>query len=830
MKILRKNEGLVSNFEMCELLKQRELKRHEQVGGGTEVGDEENNEFDNNNNNNNNTNSYDEGMPIDEHDDEEEDEEDEDDEFNVDDVEDVERHNLRDVVHKDSNHSYAPHARTWWKNGFVKKGALDDVAVVSPQKPPEGEAARNAFLSVGAYPCCKGKVYAENRTTIDLLNGFSCLGVIAFIYWIDSVLFSGNKTNAPFDFDRIGPILSKYPALRREFFLRFRHGVCALHRNRVFSQQNECVVCVLCGKDIAEQAFDRWVEAGFIINEDVLYSDNNHTVFRASFDFEGTTFNLLVVRCAYHPTAHLHAHGLRKLKKAHEGSCSVIAAAMAYAQKTTATTKKKTINEHLQSLNKAYVNTMTKRKERWRVLLQTDEYWLEVFVAKNSSWFQDAYARCRNMQLENDVVFQNAKNVFDTFGIELALKMLKTTGFASRLGQVGTSTTFIKKLLRVFEEYCDKNLEVFERFVSSGLFAHINDKNFFQRMDYILAKYCDNDPASFAKLACDSFFAIMNKKNFFDRIGYVFAKYCNKQPALLAKFACDCFFAHMNKDAFREALDIIFVNIFNNNHALLAQFVSKNVCVRIWKDGYADKLVSAFEKSELEPTQFAQIGGNRDFLDKLDSPGFDAAAYFSKYTEVNKWSDEEIERLDAFVKESGSNWNELAEKHFPTRNAKQLRERWNQLQEGKNTTKGSWSKDDDLELIKFHKIYPDKWKEIGSLMTKPRGGPQVNQRFNQAKSPKSKAASTALKEYALGYVKASGKKFKKWTSKEEEQFIEAYKETPKQWAIMSKKFPGRSGKDLIMKWQHASTATKKKPSRLEKFAREESQKAKDIGK
>ena len=76
MKILRKNEGLVSNFEMCELLKQRELKRHEQVGGGTEGGDEENNEFDNNNNNNNNnTNSYDEGMSIDEHDDEEEDEE-----------------------------------------------------------------------------------------------------------------------------------------------------------------------------------------------------------------------------------------------------------------------------------------------------------------------------------------------------------------------------------------------------------------------------------------------------------------------------------------------------------------------------------------------------------------------------------------------------------------------------------------------------------------------------------------------------------------------------------------------------------------------------------
>ena len=70
MKILRKNEGLVSNFEMCELLKQRELKRHEQVGGGIEVGDEENNEE-------NNNNSYDFGMLIDEHDDEEGDEEEE---------------------------------------------------------------------------------------------------------------------------------------------------------------------------------------------------------------------------------------------------------------------------------------------------------------------------------------------------------------------------------------------------------------------------------------------------------------------------------------------------------------------------------------------------------------------------------------------------------------------------------------------------------------------------------------------------------------------------------------------------------------------------------
>ena len=114
---------------------------------------------------------------------------------------------------------------------------------------------------------------------------------------------------------------------------------------------------------------------------------------------------------------------------------------------------------------------------------------------------------------------------------------------------------------------------------------------------------------------------------------YILAKYCDNDPDVVRKTRVRiCFFAHMNKDAFREALDIIFVKIFDNNRALLAQFVSNDVCARIWKAGYADKLVSAFEKSELEPTQFAQIGGNTDFLDKLVSPGFDAAAYFSKYT------------------------------------------------------------------------------------------------------------------------------------------------------------------------------------------------------
>ena len=499
----------------------------------------------------------------DEDEEEADEEEDEDDKFNVDEVEDVERHNLRDVVHKDSNYSYAPYARIWWENGFVDKGALDEVGVVSPQKPPEGANARNAVLSVGGYPCCKNKVYAANRTTNALLNGMSRLGVSAFIYWIDSVLFSGNKTNAAFVFNRIGPILKKYPELRREFFLRFQHGVCALHRNRDFSQENEYVVCVLCGKDIAEQAFDRWVEDGFITvknssPENLLYSDNNHTVFLASFSFEGTNFEVLVVRGAYHPTAHLHAHGFRKLKKAHEGTCSVVAAAKAYARKTTATTKKKTINEHLQSLDETYVKTVKERKEKWRVLLQTDEYWLEVFAGKNSTWFQDAYAMCRNMQLENHEVFKNVQTVFETFGTELALKFLRTSGFAFRLGQVDTAKVFVEKLLRVFEKYCGKNPKLFAQLACGGLFAHLFDADFFKKMDVIFEKYCGKNPKLFAKLACGGLFAHYRDADFFKKMDDIFEKYCGKDPKLFAKLAFnDSFLSAMSKhpERYRKTLD-----------------------------------------------------------------------------------------------------------------------------------------------------------------------------------------------------------------------------------------------------------------------------------
>ena len=71
------------------------------------------------------------------------------------------------------------------------------------------------------------------------------------------------------------------------------------------------------------------------------------------------------------------------------------------------------------------------------------------------------------------------------------------------------------------------------------------------------------------------------------------------------------------------------------------------------------------------------------------------------------------------------------------------------------------------------------------------------QRFNQAKSTKNTAAfSKALIEYARGCE--DGRKHKKWTEEDLEQFVEEYDRIPKQWKEMSKKFPGRSAVDFCV--------------------------------
>ncbi|CAL6394295.1 unnamed protein product [Bathycoccus prasinos] len=565
-------------------------------------------------------------------DDDDEEEEDEEEEDDDDEEGNVIRIPLRAVVDKDSNHPYAKFARLFLEHGFVRKGTLDGVSVIPPQPSPTSEDASKALIFLALYPCGKDKEHSGNRTTNDLLDLLSRYGLAAFIFWCDAALMSANKTNEVFDHSKIGVALKANPVLQREFFVRFRDDVIALHNDPDFSKQNKYVVCVLCGKDIAEQAFDRWVAGRFITVGETLYGDNDnkHQVVCASFSFEGTNFEVLVVRGAHHPSAHLHAYQQQhQMKEAQKDSCSIIAATIQYAREKKTTTTTTTIKEYLLQLNATYIKTMKARESKWHTLLPEVGDWRKVFVAKNSFWYQNQFAVCRNMQLENHEVFKNVQTVFKTFGTELALKFLRTNGFAYRLGKVDTATVFVEKLLRVFKRYCNENRKCFAQFACGGLFAHLFDAEFFEKMDEIFAKYCGKDPKLFAQIACSGLFAHYRDAEFFEKMDEIFAKYCGKDPKLFAQIACSGLFAHYRDAEFFEKMDEIFEKYCGKDPKLFAKLACGGLFAHLFDAEFFEKMDEIFEKyCGKDPKLFAQIACSGLFAHYRD------AEFFEKMDEI----------------------------------------------------------------------------------------------------------------------------------------------------------------------------------------------------
>ncbi|CAL6394652.1 unnamed protein product [Bathycoccus prasinos] len=572
-------------------------------------------------------------------DDDDEEEEDEEEEDDDDEEGNVIRTPLRAVVDKDSNHPYAKFARLFLEHGFVRKGTLDGVSVIPPQPSPTSEDASKALIFLALYPCGKDKEHSGNRTTNDLLDLLSRYGLAAFIFWCDAALMSANKTNEVFDHSKIGVALKANPVLQREFFVRFRDDVIALHNDPDFSKQNKYVVCVLCGKDIAEQAFDRWVAGRFITVGETLYGDNDnkHQVVCASFSFEGTNFEVLVVRGAHHPSAHLHAYQQQhQMKEAQKDSCSIIAATIQYAREKKTTTTTTTIKEYLLQLNATYIKTMKARESKWHTLLPEVGDWRKVFVAKNSFWFQNQFAVCRNMQLENHEVFKNVQTVFKTFGTELALKFLRTNGFAYRLGKVDTATVFVEKLLRVFKRYCNENRKCFAQFACGGLFAHLFDAEFFEKMDEIFAKYCGKDPKLFAQIACSGLFAHYRDAEFFEKMDEIFEKYCGKDPKLFAKLACGGLFAHLFDAEFFEKMDEIFEKYCGKDPKLFAQIACSGLFAHYRDAEFFEKMDEIFEKyCGNDPKLFAKLAFNGSFLSAMSKHG---ESYPKTLEEARTWT------------------------------------------------------------------------------------------------------------------------------------------------------------------------------------------------
>ncbi|KAL0428915.1 UNVERIFIED_CONTAM: Transcription factor R-1 [Sesamum radiatum] len=80
------------------------------------------------------------------------------------------------------------------------------------------------------------------------------------------------------------------------------------------------------------------------------------------------------------------------------------------------------------------------------------------------------------------------------------------------------------------------------------------------------------------------------------------------------------------------------------------------------------------------------------------------------------WTEEEEDNLliELVQKQGNKKWCEIAE-HLPGRIGKQCRERWcNHLNPDIN--KAAWTKEEEMNLIKAHGVYGNKWSEIAKLL------------------------------------------------------------------------------------------------------------------
>ena len=113
-------------------------------------------------------------------------------------------------------------------------------------------------------------------------------------------------------------------------------------------------------------------------------------------------------------------------------------------------------------------------------------------------------------------------------------------------------------------------------------------------------------------------------------------------------------------------------------------------------------------------------------------PGKNSIQCSSRYRRIRPglvkgaWNKEEDTKLLSLYEKYGKNWAAIS-KEMPYRTGKQIRDRFlNSLDI--RFKKGKFSKEEDKIILKYHKIYGNKWSKIAKKM-KARTGDMVKNRF-----------------------------------------------------------------------------------------------------
>jgi myb proto-oncogene protein len=151
-----------------------------------------------------------------------------------------------------------------------------------------------------------------------------------------------------------------------------------------------------------------------------------------------------------------------------------------------------------------------------------------------------------------------------------------------------------------------------------------------------------------------------------------------------------------------------------------------------------------------------------------------------KVKNKKKWTKQEdellIELADRFKEK---HWKDISSS-FNNKNALQCFSRYKRIRPG--IIKGSWSPDEDEQILRLVTIYGKCWSKISKILVS-RNGKQIRDRFINVLDPEIKKG--------------------KFTDKEDRQLIKLYLLYGPRWAIISKHFEYRTA-DMVKNRFHSS--------------------------
>ena len=151
-----------------------------------------------------------------------------------------------------------------------------------------------------------------------------------------------------------------------------------------------------------------------------------------------------------------------------------------------------------------------------------------------------------------------------------------------------------------------------------------------------------------------------------------------------------------------------------------------------------------------------------------------------KIKNQKKWSKEEDKLLIQLAqKYNEKNWKEIS-KNFIKKNPLQCFSRYKRIRPG--IIKGTWKREEDLEIVDLVTKYGKQWSKISKLI-KTRNGKQIRDRYINVLDPQVKKG--------------------KFSEEEDKNLIRLYYEHGSRWATIAKYFQNRTA-DMVKNRFHSS--------------------------